>query len=63
MINEEIINNISRMQEYWNALSMRQRVDIYLGVFGCDLRRDPLCYSNCKLVRLINFDILWHSRS
>ena len=52
MINKETINNIFRMQEYWKALSTRQRVDIYFEAFDYDLRGDHVWYSE------FNFDIL-----
>ena len=28
----------TRMQCYWHALSRKQRIDIYLELFNCDLR-------------------------
>jgi len=37
-MNEYKLNNIVRMQEYWYALSIRQRIDIYQEVFDVDLR-------------------------
>ena len=41
-MNDETLNNIYRMQEYWIGLSRRQRIDIYYEATGVDLRSHPI---------------------
>ena len=43
-MNENKLNNIKRMQEYWYSLSKMQRVDIYYEENGIDLRCSPRGY-------------------